>query len=53
MTKQVLWTNLDAPSLQSAIELEARTQVLALLTRDFDEQMEARREKRSPSYRDL
>jgi enoyl-CoA hydratase len=52
MTKQVLWTNLDAPGLQSAIELEARTQVLALLTDDFGEQVAARQEKRAPAYRD-
>lgn len=52
MTKQVLWTNLDAPSLQSAIDLEARTQILGLLTDDFDEQVAARREKRSPRYED-
>jgi enoyl-CoA hydratase len=53
MTKQVLWTNLDAPGLQSAIELEARTQVLALLTTDFREQVAARREKRPPKYQDV
>jgi enoyl-CoA hydratase len=52
MTKQVLWTNLDAPCLQSAIELESRTQVLGLLTRDFGEQVAARREKRTPRYQD-
>lgn len=52
MTKQVLWTNLDAPSLRSAIELEARTQVLSMLTDDFGEQVAARREKRAPRYED-
>ncbi len=52
MTKQVLWTNLDAPCLQSAIELEARTQVLSMFTRDFGEQVVARREKRTPRYQD-
>lgn len=36
-TKQVMWANLDAPSLEAALELENRTQVLALLTKDFAE----------------
>ena len=28
-TKQVLWANLDAPSLESALHLENRSQILA------------------------
>jgi enoyl-CoA hydratase len=28
MTKSVMWTNLDAPNLEAAIELEDRTQAL-------------------------
>jgi enoyl-CoA hydratase len=33
MTKGVMWANLEAPSLQSAIDLEARTQALWSLDR--------------------
>ena len=29
MTKEVMWSNLDAPSLEAAIHLETRTQILA------------------------
>jgi enoyl-CoA hydratase len=32
MTKQVMWSNLDAPDLRSAIVTEDRTQVLCLTT---------------------
>jgi enoyl-CoA hydratase len=34
MTKQVMWSNLDAPDLRSAIVTEDRTQVLCLTTAD-------------------
>jgi len=33
-TKRLMWSNLDAPSLEAAIELENRTQVLGLQTGD-------------------
>jgi hypothetical protein len=29
MTKQVMWANLDAPSLEVALHMENRTQILA------------------------
>lgn len=36
MTKQVMWTNLDAASLRAAIELENRTQMVCITTADHD-----------------
>lgn len=50
MTKQVLHRNVDAPSLEAAIELENRTQVLATRTEDMPEALAAFREKRAPRY---
>lgn len=34
-TKRLMWANLDAPSLQAALELENRTQLLGLQNGDF------------------
>lgn len=45
-TKQVMWANLDAPSLDAAIALENHAQVLALMTTDFREAVSAFIEKR-------
>jgi enoyl-CoA hydratase len=50
MTKQVLHRNVDAGSLESAIELENRTQVLAAHTTDGAEALHAFLEKREPRY---
>ncbi|MEK8049414.1 enoyl-CoA hydratase-related protein [Ideonella sp. DXS22W] len=49
-TKQLMWTNLEAPSLDAAIELENRAQVLALCTQDFKEAAKAFAEKRPPVF---
>ncbi|HVR50778.1 MAG TPA: enoyl-CoA hydratase-related protein, partial [Pseudorhodoferax sp.] len=49
-TKQLMWANLEAPSLQAAIELENRAQVLALMTEDFREAVAAFGEKRPPRF---
>jgi enoyl-CoA hydratase len=46
MTKLGMWTNLDAPSLRHAIELENRTQVLGTFTRNMTEAGRAFVEKR-------
>lgn len=51
MTKQVMWANLDAPSLQSAIELENRTQMVCVMTEDAREALGAFVEKRRPAFR--
>jgi enoyl-CoA hydratase len=50
MTKQVLHRNVDAGSLEAAIELENRTQVLATRTNDMAEALDAFVAKRPPSY---
>jgi enoyl-CoA hydratase len=34
MTKEVMWSNLEIPSLQAGIDLENRTQILASMTED-------------------
>jgi enoyl-CoA hydratase len=51
MTRDTMWSSLEIPSLQAAIDLENRTQTLCLLTEDGREQLRARRDKRKPSYR--
>lgn len=50
-TKRVMWANLDAGSLDAALELENRAQVLALMTEDFAEATRAFSEKRAPTFR--
>jgi enoyl-CoA hydratase len=52
MTKQVLRRNLEASSLEAAIELENRTQVLATRTDDVREALAARTERRTPAFAD-
>lgn len=50
MTKRVLSVNVDAPSLEAALDLENRNQVLASRTRDMSEALTAFREKRAPVF---
>lgn len=50
MTKQVLRRNVDATSLEAAIELENRTQVLATRTHDAGEAVAAFRERRPARF---
>ena len=50
-TKQVMWANLEAPSLDAAIELENHVQVVALLSDDFAEACRAFIEKRPSVFR--
>jgi len=49
MTKQIAWTNLHA-TLDEALELENRTQILAITTKDSQEAMRAFTEKRPPVF---
>lgn len=49
--KATLWSNLEIPSLEAAIDLEARTQVLAMGTEDGREQLRAHRDRRAARYR--
>jgi enoyl-CoA hydratase/carnithine racemase len=50
MTKQVVQQNVDAPSLEAALALENRNQVLATRTEDMVEALAAFREKRRPDF---
>jgi enoyl-CoA hydratase/carnithine racemase len=50
MTKEVMWANLSAPSLDAAIHLENRTQILASHSGDMAEAVAAFMEKRPPSF---
>ncbi|MCW3017469.1 MAG: enoyl-CoA hydratase [Solirubrobacterales bacterium] len=50
MTKQVLQRNVDATSLEAAIELENRTQILATRTEDMAEALAAFTQKRPASF---
>lgn len=49
-TKQAMWANLHAPSLEAALELENHVQVVALMTDDFREAAAAFAEKRPPNF---
>ena len=50
MTKEVMWSNLDAPSLEAAIHLENRTQILAGTGGEVMEAAMAFRERRKPDW---
>jgi enoyl-CoA hydratase len=52
MTKEVMWSQLEIPSLQAGIDLENRTQVLSSFTGDLAEAMAAFAEKRAPNFSD-
>jgi len=50
MGKATLWSNLENSSLEAAIDLEARTQILTLATEDAKEQLLSFRERRPARY---
>lgn len=50
LSKEVVHTNVDAPSLAAAIELENRSQVLASRSPDMGEALSAFLEKRPPRF---
>jgi enoyl-CoA hydratase len=52
MTKEVMWSALEIPSQQAAIDLENRTQVMLAQTEDHPEAIAAFLERRRPSYHD-
>jgi enoyl-CoA hydratase/carnithine racemase len=52
MTKEVMWSSLEIPGQQAAIDLENRTQILVSQTRDHPEALRAFLERREPRYTD-
>jgi enoyl-CoA hydratase len=53
ITKRLLWSSLDAGSLHAHIDHEAHAQLyVRLTTQNFEEAVIARRERRTPVYRD-
>ena len=52
MTKQVIWANLETASLDAAIELEDRNQIMLGMTDNLPEAITAYSEKRTPVYTD-
>lgn len=52
-TKEIMWANLHAPSLDAAMSLESRNQVLIRGTADAAEARQAFLEKRSPVFSPL
>jgi enoyl-CoA hydratase len=51
MTKEVMWANLETGSMQAAMDLENRTQILTTFTEDMPEAMRAFLEKREPEFK--
>lgn len=50
MTKQVLQSNVDAPSIEAAVDLENRSQALTAMGKDMREAMFSFLEKRTPTF---
>ena len=50
LTKDTLWGSLEVGSLQTAVDLENRTQLLAGFTGNLNEAAAAFKEKRRPVY---
>jgi enoyl-CoA hydratase len=50
LTKEVMWQNLDNPSLEGAISVENRNQAIASRSPELAEYMQAFKEKRAPRY---
>jgi enoyl-CoA hydratase len=50
LTKEAMWTALEIPAMQSAIDLENRQQIMASRTEDAREAMMAFLEKRPPNF---
>jgi enoyl-CoA hydratase len=51
LTKEGMWSALEIPGMQAAIDLENRQQIMASATADHREAMAAFLERRPPDYR--
>jgi enoyl-CoA hydratase len=51
LTKEGMWSALEIPGMQAAIDLENRQQIMASMTEDHREAMQAFLEKRPPVYK--
>jgi enoyl-CoA hydratase len=52
MTKDIIWVNLENPSLEAAIEIEDRNQLMLGFTENLPEAIRAFDQKRPPVYTD-
>jgi len=52
MTKEIIWVNLENPSLEAAIEIEDRNQLMLGFTENLPEAIRAFDRKRKPVYTD-
>ncbi len=50
LTKEGMWSALEIPGLQAAIDMENRQQIMATFSDDAQETLRARTEKRAPRY---
>jgi enoyl-CoA hydratase len=50
LTKEGMWSALEIPGMQQAIDLENRQQIMASATNDHREAMRAFLERRDPTY---
>ena len=50
LTKEGMWSALEIPGLQAAIDLENRQQIMASFSDDAAETRAARTERRQPRY---
>jgi enoyl-CoA hydratase len=50
LTKEGMWSSLEIPAMQNAIDLENRQQIMASFSRDAEEQRMAFLEKRAPTF---
>ena len=52
-TKQMLWASLDASSLRAHMNHEGHSQLFVrMTTKNFEEAIKARKEKRKPDFKD-
>jgi len=51
LTKEGMWSSLEIPAMQNAIDLENRQQIMASFTQDATEARSAFLERRPPAYR--